>query len=193
MPRFDLQPEKLESRQGGVGTGALMRNGFTEIDAEKEHWSWQRPALATGTAAPFSGQGQALLDFGGILFGVSSSTSWAIAIGTTRKFNMLAGQVDSGVFGYNHLGANNFGILAPATWNNVPIGALYADNGTAVGNGLWLYALASVAQAFIDRVRIGVATFSTAAAAYSGGGTTSWNWSGVFPISGVGSYSGSYA
>lgn len=86
-PRFDIGPAaKFQSRDGGLGTGGLIRNGFLE-KAPGGVWSWQRPALAPGNGAPFIGTALGMLVLGGTLYGVGVGTvgtasSWTIQITT---------------------------------------------------------------------------------------------------------------
>lgn len=83
MARFDLvAAAPLESRDGTVNKGGMIRNGFVEKD-EDGLWGWQRPALGSATPAPISGSGFGLIQHGTTLYGVGAATS-----GTTTTWTV---------------------------------------------------------------------------------------------------------
>ena len=69
--RFNmLAATELESRDGSISKGGLIRNGFVEKDADGELWMWQRPTLGTRAAAPITGAGLGIYYVGTVLWGV---------------------------------------------------------------------------------------------------------------------------
>lgn len=83
--RFDLLSLAiLESRDGGITKGGLVRNGYVELDGATVKWSCMRPALATHSFSPITGTGLGLFILGTVLYGLGvgtsgTSTSWTIA------------------------------------------------------------------------------------------------------------------
>ncbi len=84
--RFDLAAaSELQSRDGSITKGGLVRNGFLEKDRDGELWFWQRPALGTKAAAPLTGLGLGVFYVGTVLWGMyhngtTTATSQAISI-----------------------------------------------------------------------------------------------------------------
>lgn len=100
--RFDISAASLlESRDGGITKGGLVRNGFTDLDGAGERWANMRPSLATGVLGSFSG-GLGLFQIGSNLYGMGNngtanswivSTSGAIPPGTLQFFQQpISGQ-----------------------------------------------------------------------------------------------------
>lgn len=81
--RFDLFVScDLQSRDGSLTKGGLVRNGFSEKDREGE-WMWARPALGTKAAAPVTGTGLGLYLVGTTLWGLyhnGTATSQTVAL-----------------------------------------------------------------------------------------------------------------
>lgn len=74
--RFDLASvSRFQSRLGDLTKGGLVRNGFVEPRADKDTWSWMRPALVLRSSAPIVGTGLGLLIAGTTLFGLYIGTS----------------------------------------------------------------------------------------------------------------------
>ena len=74
--RFNmLQATELESRDGGLTKGGLVRNGFVEKDADGELWMWQRPALGTRLSAAPLTAGLGIYFVGTVLWGAYHGTS----------------------------------------------------------------------------------------------------------------------
>lgn len=207
-PRFDIgSASKFQSRDGGLGTGGQIRNGFVE-KAPGGLWSWQRPGLAPGQTAPFSGTAMGLLVLGTDLYGVgvetsgtASSFSIRFTTGTT-PFTLVAatgahvvGTFTSPAGGF--LGGN--GSVTPGTWNGASVVELFGYIGKptppVVDPGSVLTLAGSRASNFLTTVRVGTVGKQTVAAAvsYSGGNTT-WLWTGspIFAGGGTGTFTGGF-
>jgi hypothetical protein len=88
--RFDISSaSQLESRDGGISKGGLVKNGFAEVDGAGERWANMRPALATSAVASFTG-GLGLFKVGTALYGMGNNgtaNSWSVVIsGGTLQF-----------------------------------------------------------------------------------------------------------
>ena len=194
MPRFDIGPAaEFESRDGGVGTGGLVRNGFLEED--EGVWSWQRPALAPGMAAPFSGTALGMLVLGTTLYGIGVATSgtassYTITPGST-PFVLNVGRVgtstlDDVVAGFL---SGVLGGLSPSTWKGAPVAVLVSGGTTQVLATTILAFSGSVASNFITGLTLQGQTFRTATAVYS---TIGWIWPSVLISTSTGTYTGRF-
>lgn len=127
MARFDLaEASQLESRDGGVSKGGLVRNGFVERDGE-EVWSWQRPALNTYMAAPLVGSGLGLYGVGTVLWSMyhSGGTGGGISfrVGYTTSSSQLVAISTGNLTGYDN--ATSYGSLSPGTFGGATVTAVY--------------------------------------------------------------------
>jgi len=192
MPRFDIGPAaEFESRDGGLGTGGLIRNGFVE-KAPGGVWSWQRPGLAPGQAAPFTGTALGMLALGTSLYGIGNNgtaTSFTIIIPRPTSFTLVAGLMGTSPVTYGYI-TPFVGSLSPASWNGATVG-IFSSTPSATG----LTLSGSYAQTFLKSVRVGGNTVFTATATYSYAGTlnqTVWSWGGSVLIPAAGNYSGAF-
>lgn len=192
MPRFDIGPAaEFESRDGGLGTGGLIRNGFVE-KAPGGVWSWQRPGLAPGQAAPFTGTALGMLALGTSLYGIGNNgtaTSFTIVIPRPTSFTLVAGLMGTSPVTYGYI-TPSVGSLSPASWNGATVGLISSSNITAA-----VLLLGSYASTFLKSVRVGGVIAYTAVATYSYNGTTSqtyWAWPGLNLVPAPGSYSGAF-
>lgn len=202
--RFDLfEAGRLESREGSLAKGAVTYNGFMEVDAEKERWSWQRPALKSGMAAPFSGQALMLLALGGTetgtgtgtdgeaflrgVFGISFGTGTGTNTGATTwtvkppppgiAFVLVAGNLGGLARGYS----TSVGALTPSSVNGVAVatfGVLNPINPTGVSR---MVLQGTQGQSFFTWIRVGTNTLFTSTASFTPAGTssganTTWQW-----------------
>lgn len=205
MPRFDIGPAaEFESRDGGLGTGGLIRNGFLEAD-KGGVWSWQRPGLAHGMTAPFTGTAMGLLLLGTELYGVGVETSgtassYRITFGTS-SFSLVAveGTFTSGTTTIPAYGLKaGAGSVSPGTWNGAVVVELFGQLGKpappTIDPESYLTLAGSRAAGFISTVRVGSTTKQTSAASVSyAGGNTTWRWTGSPIFAGsTGTFAGGY-
>lgn len=202
--RFDMGPASdLQSRDGLTSKGGLIKNGFVEKDRDGAVWSWQRPGLYTGTAAPFTGTALGLILHGGTLYGVakgtgvSTATSFSITLRPgPNRFTLYAGTVDSTNFGYNSaLHGGPAGNISPLVWGTFTVGGLYVYNvGTASNLGAHLLLDGASSQSALTSLKIGATTLAGAAATFVGtGGFGHWTWANLYPYQGPGVYNGSFS
>lgn len=194
--RFDIgAAAPLQSRDGGLDKGGLIRNGFVE-KAPDGVWSWQRPALATGMAAPFAGTGLALIPYGGTLYGVISNgtaTTYLFIRGTatsTNRFTLVGGTGVDGTstyIGFDSYGLGGFGSITPGTVSGRFVNFLYYFNGKTFFSFGTTVALATG----LSSLQIGTVTLSTASGVFAGTyfistyTTGYWQWNGSFVSGGT--------
>ena len=190
MPRFDLAKEStFQSRDGGVSKGGLVRNGFTERDGEGA-WSWQRPALGSGEAAPFSGQG-----LGMFVWGTNLYAMYFPAGGTATSGNVLTGGAFTLTAG-THTGGNNeigyispagIGTINPSTIRGHFVSNLYSNTMTGTNRATWFgYGTTPVSAGRFSSLVLGTTTLGTSSAAINTVGTTAfWAWIGSYVPPGV--------
>lgn len=193
MSRFDIAPQaKLQSRDGSFAKGGLIRNGFMETQKNGEVWSWQRPALLTGEAAPLTGKGQGLYLVGTTLwgvFGTNTSTSYRLELNNRTPFTLNAGQVDASIFGYDDSGGPVVGSLSPSSFKGAIVISLYSSHPTETS----LILNGNLDSNFLTRLRIASTVLFTADAAFQNlGGSVEWAWPGALPITGTGTYLGDF-
>lgn len=205
MPRFDLASKsQLQSRDGGITKGGLMKNGFVEKDKDGETWCWQRPALVNTFSSPFAASGQGLYVSAAALWGVfNTGSAVGLQIAGPVPYILQAGTIDGGHFGFYSLGnpGNDFGTMTPGAWGSGgTVGSLevwIAGTGTTI-----LSIQGTHTQGRFTSVTLNGSSFLTSTAAMStftdGTGATQfgytrWTWNGVRPISTGGSYAGIFA
>lgn len=192
MPRFDIGPAaEFESRDGGIGTGGLVRNGFLEED--EGVWSWQRPALSSGQAAPFSGTALGMLVLGTGLYGLghngtASSFTIEIKFNTSATlFTLVAGTIDGGVFGRDT--PPPVGSVDPASWKGLSVAQLFSDTGGSPYTRLAFEG--SMSTSSLTAFSVGVSTLTLAAGSAHPSGTA-WQWGGVAIIPTGGIHTGAF-
>lgn len=82
MPRFDLSTVHLQSRDGSLTKGGLIKNGFVEKDVDGV-WSWQRPALSSLAAG--LGTGQGLITLNGTMYSIQGGTLYYYQTGISTS------------------------------------------------------------------------------------------------------------
>lgn len=199
MPRFDIGPAaEFESRNGGIGTGGLVRNGFLEDD--EGVWSWQRPALGFGQAAPFSGTALGMLVLGDTLYGVGVSSngiasSFVVAVPQLTPFTINIGRIGTGsqddvVAGYFE-GA--MGALNPSTWRSAVVSALVVGGPNQVLGTSVLSVYGTVSANHFTGVHLQGNTLYTAHASFSVvGGFSGWTWSSLLMGTSTGIHTGAF-
>lgn len=196
MPRFDLASvSQIQSRDGGVTKGGLMRNGFVEKDRDGETWCWQRPALVSTLAAPFGTIGQGLYVSATSLWGVyNDGTARGVSINTaTTAYTLVAGTVDGG--NYGALISQGIGSVTPSTWAGFAVDALYVGVATMGADaGIWFSVSGVTTQGRFKSLTLNGQTVQASAAAFSNpSGTGSlWRWSNI-PLTTGGTYAGNFA
>lgn len=193
LKRFDLGAlSSLQSRDGSVSKGGLTRNGFVEKDGESV-WSWQRPALGSGDAAPFAGSGLGMFIVGTTLYGMFSAgtaTSRAVTFYGT-SFSLVAGTHTGGdnEIGYFVSGTTSVGSLAPPSLLKQTVNAL-EYNGSAGTRTLFSFGTAVLSSTAFSFLVIGTTTLARSTATYGTAayGTTAaatWRWGGSYVPSGT--------
>lgn len=200
--RFDLSSTSLlESRDGGISKGGLVRNGFVEQDGAGERWSNARPGLATSALSPFSGPGQALIPIstpsGVSLYGVGAlssashtSASWVVNLGT-RNFTLIAADL-GGIWGFAistvGTGATS-GNLSPSTWKGFPMGEVLSNTSGA----LLTFFSTLVGTSVLSRLILHTKTYTPSAGVWStAAGAVTVNLSGAGAFGTTGTYSGAF-
>jgi len=161
--RFDLsQLADFESRTGGIGTGALVRNGFVEVDGAGERWSNMRPSLSSGAAAPFAGSGQGMFPIGTDLWLMISGTATrrGTATQTGTAFFMFGTDLGGGAFGYFSTSTVLFGSLSPTVWNGKTVTGIDAV-GTTVALRWQIYG--THGTSVLQYIRVGTYTYAMSA------------------------------
>lgn len=204
--RFDIAAVVgLQSKGGGLGTGAQIRNGFVEAQRNGELWSWQRPALETGAVAPLTGVGLGMYLVGTQLWGLynisstaaSTATSQTISIlrSSTTAFTLVAAtSADAEAIEYYNEGTGAItGTLTPSTWAGRftwNLGVLQATPQLRFGWG------GTGNSAGFLSITLGTTTWSFGTAGFTpfgtGSGRWGWNVGGSNPISSAGTYTGNF-
>lgn len=208
--RFDIsEASKLQSRDGGITKGGLVRNGFVETN-KAGRWNWQRPALGSGAAAPFSGRGLGLYIVGTgtseVLWGLfhagtgaAVATSGAVTLGA-NNITWNAQDVLGGIiYGYEGVYYNQ-GSISPTSWFGRPNMWLYVNTSGSGYTELGLLGSSASGKSALQILSLnGTAVTGVAAATFTvmlaTQGTTqitvsNWTWPGYRPITGTGIYTG---
>ena len=186
-PRFDLAAaSQLQSRDGGLTKGGLMRNGFVEKAAGGESWCWQRPPLVSTFSSPFAGTGQGFYVSAAALWGIfNNGTAYSQPVsGGTGRFTLYAGTVDSNVFGLDlnvtTAGTTTEGDLVPSTFAGYQVRQLY--QAITADKSLQISMFGSAAQSRFTSFLLPGGTFATSTAAYSYGTATVGTGSYLFSL-----------
>lgn len=213
MPRFDIGPAApLQSRDGSLSKGGQIRNGFLEKDQDGKVWSWQRPALDTGVAAPFTGNGLGLYLVGTVLWGAYSTggTSGGVAYrvgyatntntATTAITIALKSNATFFTVSYNATGtAYAPSTLAPNTWRGQVVTDIHYSyqtltSGTSVtAPHAHVTAAGMIAKNFYRYLHLNGVTWGFSTSSYGvSSGNTDWVWWGTPPALPEGTYTGGF-
>lgn len=183
-PRFDLAPiSQFQSRDGGLGSGAQMRNGFVEKDKDGELWCWQRPALVSTFSSPFVSTGQGFYISAGVLWGVfHNGTARGVQISyDTTAFTLLPGTLAPAV-GYDAIPLiTTYGTISPLAWGGGTTVSFYVNT---AGQTLNFIQLGTTSAGRFGSINFNGNTYPSTSgflglSTLFGTAYTAWQWTGV--------------